>query len=228
MAERAIIVLNTMDPEEKGVEEVVQEAPTEQEIALESEGSEGAADPEESTEIDYVAALAKAQENAENYKKGMLNAKDELKKKKNIDPEELVKVIGEVFDKKLESFQGVLTKNTFENTLASLTSNKAKQDLIKFHYENSIVKSGTDPQSIANDLENALLIADKKIFIKEKKELAIAANNRSQIGNTGMGGSDKPGSTKKFFTDQQLIDLRKRGFTDQMIENLKKAMMKKP
>lgn len=217
-----------MDPEEKGVEEVVQEAPTEQEIALESEGSEGAADPEESTEIDYVAALAKAQENAENYKKGMLNAKDELKKKKNIDPEELVKVIGEVFDKKLESFQGVLTKNTFENTLASLTSNKAKQDLIKFHYENSIVKSGTDPQSIANDLENALLIADKKIFIKEKKELAIAANNRSQIGNTGMGGSDKPGSTKKFFTDQQLIDLRKRGFTDQMIENLKKAMMKKP
>ncbi len=215
-----------MENENEGVEEVVQDAPTEQENALETEGSEGAADPEESTEIDYKSELVKAQEVAENYKKGMLIAKDKLKNKKGVDPEDIAKIVGEVLSKELSSIKGALNMNTLDSSLNALTTNPAKKELIRFHYENSIVKSGEDPQSIKNDLENALLIADKKSLLKDMKELAISAKNRSQIGNNSMGGSDKPSSSKKFFSDEQKKDLKKRGFTDKMIDDLIKNMAK--
>ncbi len=214
------------DNENKGVEEEVQDAPTEQEAALETEESEGAPDSQEGT-VDYEAELKKEQEKTKNYKEGMLIAKKKLKEKSSVDPEEIAKMVGDIVAKELGSIKGVLNQNNFETSLTSLTSNPAKQNLVRFHYENSIVKTGDDPQSIKNDLENALLIADKKSLLNNMKELAVSAKNRSQVANSGMGGGSKPDTSKKFFSDEQIANLKKKGFTDKMIEDLKRNVIKK-
>lgn len=215
------------EEENAGVEELDQDAPTDQE-ALENDESDGATDSEEDTDIDYKAELARVTEEKENYKNGMLAAKDKLKNKKpSIDPEEIARIVGEAVQKEVQTLTGMFTKNTLETSIASMTSNKAKQDLIRFHYENSIVKTGTDPQSLKNDLENALLIADKKALLKKNQELEVANQNRSQMQNSSQGSSQKQGIEKKFFSDEQLRDLKKRGFTDEMIKNLQLKMSPK-
>ena len=212
-----------MEKENEGVEEIVQDAPIEQENALENEGSDGATDSDEGTEIDYKAELEKVSKDRDNYKEGLLVAKDKLKKKgSSVDPEEIAKIVKETMKEEIGSLHSLITGNTLESALSKLTDNPAKKDLIKFHYENSIIKTG----SIDEDLENALLIADKKTILKQTKELAIAAQNRSQIGNSSMGSNSKSGVIKKFFKDEQIADLKKRGFTDKMIENLQNNMAK--
>lgn len=158
------------------------EAPTE-----EKDLNEEQADPDvqEEESIDYAAELAKVKEDRDNYKKGMLSAKDENKKLKeggDPDNEEVKELRNE-----LDSFRKDLTKNTFGEVLANVSDNIDEQELIKHHYNNSLKKTGFSKEAIANDLRTAKLLANRKKLEKENEELKTTIINKNGISNSSLG-----------------------------------------
>lgn len=66
-------------------------------------------------------------------------------------------------------------------------------------------------------------------IIKRNRELEVALKNRGQITSaSGLGANqDKPeGKSDSYFSNDQIADLKKRGFDDKKIEELKKNMSK--
>ncbi len=203
-----------MEPEKEGVEATeVQPAPVEQEAEV---------------VIDYKAELEKEKQEKENYKKGMLDAKEMLKGRGIIsDPEELARIIDARVDEKVSTLTSNLSKSTIESTLESLASSESEKELIKFHYENSIVKSGIDPQSVRNDLENAKLLANKKAIFKESSEMKIALTHKQGIKSAPIGSSSEPDiSVETVLSKEQINELKKKGWSDSKIDVLKQNLQK--
>ncbi len=203
-----------MDDENKGVEAIVPKAPEEQ---------------NQEQVVDYKAELEKVTTERDNYKQGMLDAKDILKGKGIVtDPEEIGKLIDEKVNEKISLFTANISKSTVESTLESLAGSEDEKKLIQFHYDNSIVKSGLDPVSVRNDLENAKLLANKKAFFKESSELKIALNNKVGITQLGVGANqESPSVVDTVLSKEQIDYLRKvRGFNDDQIEKFKKNLIK--
>lgn len=217
-----------MDEKEKGVKNEDSGAPQDTTEQKGSENEEGT-DSEES--IDYKAEYEKIKADRDNYREGLKNAKDIMKKKNTMDPDEFKKMISEAIEDKFSVFTSNLTKSTLESKLDSLSSSPDEKELIRYHYENSIVKSGIDPSSIATDLENAKLLANRKSIFKKVDEMKISLNNRQKIGGSPQGGGSDEGDGKKkddfYFSEAQLAELRNRGFTDEKIETLKQNIKKK-
>lgn len=191
--------------------------------------------------IDYEAELerlqlekAKAEEDAENYKKGLLAAKKKLKDAKNADIEEekptmsdeIKSMVSNAIKEAITPLTQSFVKPTVDKVLESFSNDPFKRELIKFHYENSIIKSGTSEEAIREDLENALMIADKKVLKKNLKELSISVQNRANMSGQGTGSSSKPDVKKETMTQEQIDSLKKRGFTPEMIEKFKENLQK--
>lgn len=201
-----------MEPEKEGVEVEESQAPEIQEEV-----------------VDYSAELEKVKGERDNYKQGMLDAKDILKGKGIVtDPDDIKKLIDDGVNERLSQFTSNFAKSTVESTLTDLSSSDAEKELIRFHYENSVIKSGLDPASVRNDLENAKLLANKKTFFKEAKEMKIAMSHKANMSPTPMGSSQESPEIKNdsFFTSEQIATLRKKGFDDKKIEALKINMAK--
>lgn len=202
-----------MDEKPEGVKEEGSQAPGNQEGQV----------------VDHAAELEKLKTERDNYKQGMLDAKDILKGKGVVtDPEDIAKLVDAKVEERLSIFTTNFAKSTVESTLSEISSSDAEKELIKFHYDNSIIKSGLDPASVKNDLENAKLLANKKTFFKQTKEMEIALQNKANMSSAGQGSSQEGVDIKtdNFFTAAQLLDLKKRGFDDKKIELLKKNMTK--
>lgn len=181
--------------------------------------------------VDYKSELEKVTAERDNYKQGMLGAKEILKGKGIItDPEDIAKIVDEKVREGISLFTSNFSKSTVESTLASLSSTEDEKKLIQFHYENSIVKSGLDPQSVRNDLENAKLLANKKALFKEAQELKIALNNKQGISTAPHGSSQADPTDKNpdsFFSKEQIDTLKKKGWSDEKIAYAKGLMLKK-
>lgn len=155
-------------------------------------------EPNESDEIDYKSELERVQSERENYKQGMLNAKSKLKEKKEkspdepaLDEERLVNLVNKAVDQRTEQLILDRDDDKVDAEIASLTDNPDERDLIKFHYKNSVNRSGTSLTAIREDLENAQLIANKKLLKKENRELKEALKSRATVGNSGYGSSHR-------------------------------------
>lgn len=220
-----------MDKTKQEVETNDQTASTDH-TEVENKESEASADQE--TQIDYKAELEKAnllkqkaEEERDNYKTGLLTLKKKKKEEKVEEEDVEEEDIDSKIDKRLGSFESKFVKGAVEAYVSQMTTDPNKRELIKHHYESSIIHSGVDPESIKNDLDNALLIVDKKILLKEKSELATSLHNRQGISRIGNGTSDeKDNDPKPFFTAEQLADLKKRGFDEKKIAMLQKNLKK--
>ena len=151
------------------------------------------------SEIDYRAELEKVKQEKENYKQGLLNAKQELKKlKKGGDDDEDEEIDQEaIIDARVkqaveENLQ-ILRKDVFEvtvnNFLDTLSANADEKELIRFHYENSIKQSGTSASDIKRDLENAKLMANRNKLLAENSALKDAIIAKNSITSAGVGAS---------------------------------------
>jgi hypothetical protein len=68
-----------------------------------------------------------------------------------------------------------------------------------------------------------------KASAKKIKELTLALKNRGQISTTSGQGSNEDRQevkTDKYFSPEQIADLKKRGWSDEKIETAKKNMIK--
>lgn len=137
--------------------------------------------------FDYKAELEKVQKDAQNYKEGMLVAKAKLKelkeqeedddvdeeenKKAQLDQEKIIEELDKRAKQREQERLGRESLNLVDETIGSLTDNKDEQELIKFYYENKINKSGSDKNSVKEDLEMARLLANKKRLESDNSSL---------------------------------------------------------
>ncbi len=155
-----------------------------------------------SEEIDFKAELEKAKAAKEEKEEQLRKAEftiEKLKSKKEapeIDLEAIEESIREKLSKeqeaKFEQLKTEQAKSLLESEIAKITSNPDEQELIRFNYENRIVKSGHDAKSISEDLNNAYLISNKPRLEKTMEEL-----RKKAISNmTKNGGEAAPSESK--------------------------------
>jgi len=167
-----------------GVEEEEVIAPEPQD-GVEEEDQNAPADQE--PVVDYKAELEKMTSERDNYKQGMINAKDKLKKQKD-DDFDLFEEDTEV-SKELEILKETVRQNSIDGVLSSLSSNPDEQQLILAHYKNSLKPSGTDAVSIRKDLERAKILANNVTFAKENKELKAILKAKTTTTSSSRGAN---------------------------------------
>lgn len=195
-------------------------------------GSSGSENTEEV--VDYALELKKAleineklAEERDNYKQGMLSAKGKLKAKDSDEEIDIATLVQNAVNTAIEPIKQTISKPIVDSIIDSFTTDPDKKALIKFHYENSIKQTGTTQEAIKEDIENALLIADKKVLTKKVKELSLSVANRSSMSTTGQGSGSKPTFEKEILSDEQINTLKKRGWDDEKIKQFKQNLMAK-
>lgn len=158
---------------------------------------------DESTDevVDYRVELEKerklrekAESDRDNYKKGMLKAKN-LKKKKvdewgepveddEIDQEELINQrVQEVIKSQSRDITNQLRSSRVDEMLDDVASSEDEKELIKFHLEHTINPSG----NLRRDIQDAQLIANRKKLYTENSELKLALKAKGAIRNSSVG-----------------------------------------
>ena len=176
-----------------------------EQVAVET--TEQAAAPVQEAQIDYKALLDKANEEKENYKKGLLKAKKgEIDLDEN-KMEQLATMVADKLSPDLKSsLVSTVAKNDIDTELNNLTPNKDEQELIRYHFEFS-----TAGEDIKARLQNAYAIANKDL-IKRKADEAKLATSRQTVSSS-MGSSTEstlPKPADDTFTPEQLKWLEQR------------------
>ena len=139
--------------------------------------------------------LAKSNEDRDNYRDGMLNAKDKLEKskkpKEDIRETDVVSQVSEIVSKQVEGLRKDFSEDTLDTMISSLANNPDKQAVIRFHYENTIKQTGASKTDIRRDLANALAIADNAQIRKENDEIKTSIKNREGMGASGGQGGNQ-------------------------------------
>lgn len=146
---------------------------------------------DEPTDEEVQAELEALEQRKEHNK---TNAQKRLETKKELPLSELVKKEMAAMREAIIADQAT---DILDEELASLSTNSKKQQLIRYHYENSIVKSGSSKGAIRSDLAKALAIADSSLLRKRANETTLARQANETTG-TGAGmGASSSGSPKK-------------------------------
>ena len=181
-------------------------------VATDDEESKSAEElsTQEKDETDYPALLAKEVAKNENYKQAL---REERQKRRKAEKGEEIEGdveedrIATIVRKELEPLATAFVGNKIDAALSSLTKDPEKQKLVKFFYENRIVRTGTSDDSIRADLEAALNMADGARLRKENSELRRAGENKDTIPLSG-GGADRGADVAKHkYSQAQVAEL---------------------
>lgn len=159
-------------------------------------------------EPNYKALLEKANEEKENYKKGLLKAK---KGEVNLDEDNMedlaTRVAAKLSPDLKTSLVSITAKNDLDTKVANLTSNKDEQELIRYHFEFSTAGEDVDAR-----LQNAYAIANKDRIARKAQEMQVAKTSGITTSSS-MGSSTEstlPKPTDDTFTPEQLKWLEQR------------------
>lgn len=141
---------------------------------------------EESNDVDYAAELGRVKEH------NRVNAQKRLQKKEveseEAPAEDLRSIIREELGVMRAQVAEEEAKSTLEGELAKI-SNENERELVKYHYENTIKRSGATSQAILSDIQNARALANYKRFQTEANELELAKKNRAGMMSDSAGSS---------------------------------------
>lgn len=148
--------------------------------------------------IDYEAELKKEQELRAKKETELGKAQHtivELKKKKDegtpdIDAliESKIAGVRDEATKAIEAAKAELAGDAVEDEIARMTSDPKAQDLIRHHYEHSVVKSGVARQQVRDDVRKAFVLAHSPVVEKFASEAAHAAGARKATSGGYAGG----------------------------------------
>lgn len=172
---------------------------------------------------EQVEKFETAEKNREGYaKRKALTTEEETETELTDIDTKVEAAIDKAITKAIPKLQSTLAEDTVENVLNELSlGNDSKKKLIRFHFENSIGSIGT----IRERMENASLIADKKVIFKKQSEMATALKNRAGLGASGLGSSTEGQVVAdNILSTDQLRDLKAKGWDDKKIERFKKNL----
>jgi len=170
---------------------------------LKNTGDEVSPKENEDGNDEYEAELSRLTQERDNYKEGLLNAKDKLKRHKvvpDLDEETIAErikadVLAELEDK--DKAREIDRQSDYINEiLDKVAISDSEKKLIKYHYENSIKQSGFTRAAILADIENAKILANREKLIRENEELSESLKSYSSRGNQNFSGQ-KIRSTEK-------------------------------
>ena len=142
-------------------------------------------------EIDYKAEYEKTLDNLKKaeytlYKKN----KEEKEQEPIVDPfaeQDISELVTQQVEAKMAELRGEVLGNVFEESLDALSSSEDEKNLIRLHYEKSIVKTGHTRQAVLDDLQKAKLLANAPNLAKEREEMVLALKAKKTAGSTGRG-----------------------------------------
>lgn len=107
--------------------------------------------------------------------------------------------------------------------LAQQSSDPDERELILFHFENSVLRSGNNANAILNDLAKAKILANARKYEIESKESKRTVATKSSISNSYMGvNQDRPiadESSKIKLTALEQSLLARKGLTAKDVYN---------
>lgn len=167
--------------------------------------------------------LDRVSQEKENYKRGMLKAKGKLEDDEEETPQvDIKKLVQEQVALEVSKMKGSFTKNSVQNILSDLSQDPSEQKLIQWHYDNSLIKSGTTPEEVREDLEKAKMLANAKNILQKQKELQVALKNKAQVMSAPLG-SGKPEATPQptaYFSPAQIAEFKEKGWDDAKIQRV--------
>lgn len=189
--------------------------------------------PEEVVEkVDYDKELAA---NIERFELAEKNRDGYNKRKAKSDDEEenagapsiqdqVAAALAKELPKILPTLQSSLAEDSIETLLNEFSEgNESKKKLLRWNFQNSIGSVGT----LRERMENAALITDKKAIQKKQTEMATALKNRAGLGASGLGSSTEGQVVSdNILSNDQINDLKARGWNDKKIESFKKNLRK--
>jgi hypothetical protein len=200
--------------EQNGVETVVP-APHDNEGVETNPQQAPAVDAPKGEEVDYkselervTGELQKTAQDRDNYRTATIQLKQQLKDKgdENYDDDDAKNEMKMDIDK----FKSDMVQDLIDSEIESSTSNRDEQDLIRFHYNNSIVKTGYSRQKIREDISTAKILANKKKYLSLAGELTAAEVSRATTTNSGSGhtipSQPEPNQVKLSPQDQAILD----------------------
>ena len=142
-------------------------------------------------------------------------AEKEAKESKEVDIEKLV-------EEKTQALRQEMQESRTDELINRYARNDNEAQLIRYHLENTIKPSG----KIADDVRNAVALANRRRLESEMEEVGRAANARGSVSNYSAGGRK---TTKKADPKQALSEADKRfikatGMSDELV---KKALSRK-
>lgn len=225
--------LNTEVEDTTSQDQAPLEEKTEESSEQEGEPVEKTEDDSDKPVIDYEAELARLHKEKDQYKEGLLGLKKKLKEKKykveddedsseeehEEDTEDIKEKILQEAKKDLEAFKLQMREDVVDESLESISSNESERKLIRYHYENTLQRSGYDKKSIYRDLKRAQLLANESRLEKENSELKESLKSKNTLSTTSMGASQKSrGQSWSKFTAEEKALMDKFGITPADIE----------
>lgn len=157
---------------------------------------------------DYKALLNKAEEERDNYKKGLLKAKGKIPDEpmSEEDKEDLAsRVAAKLAPELKSSLVSTVAKETLDSKLDKLSSNSDERELIRYHFEFS-----TAGEDIDTRLANAKAIANKDLIDRKASEIQQIRPKVNNSTSMGSSSDSQVKSTDNYFTPDQIKDLEKR------------------
>lgn len=196
---------------------------TTEENGLKKQDDEKTSNDEKVSDEDYYKEeLDRLQKERDNYKQGLLNAKEKLKERKENEnivdedlEERLAKRIEETVLQAQSKWQLDRIQDDITNTIKDYSNNDDESQLIKYHYENTIKQSGTSKQAIDEDVKIAKLLANRKKLELENEELAIALRAKTTVNKERSASGQKMNRDNydMKFSDADLALLKRRGIS---------------
>lgn len=141
----------------------------------------------------------------DNYRDGMLAAKGKKGKSDDAaddegEPMVPLSEVDKIVDKKLSQFNTSAASATIDALLASKISDPKQREVVRWHYENS-----TNGGDIAERIDNAIAIANKKRINKTVSEIELARQNKAnRSSGQGGGGSGESTPADERWSKEQL------------------------
>lgn len=186
---------NEINAVETNETELAADQSVEEELDDVSEGDNQASDVQESDDDEYSEEFEKLQKRLKQAEHTIIKEKGEKKEQESAVEE-------------LKSKIKTLEQVTQASIISKYTVNPNAQELIKYHMENTIRPSG----DIEKDVANAYAIVQANVHKKRETEVKAAETAKNTAGTgSSTGSQDKPKASKKFWSDDQIADLKKRG-----------------
>ncbi len=105
----------------------------------------------------------------------------------------------------IEKFKVEQSKDTFDDILATFTLTPEEKEKVRGVYDNSIVKTGFNKESIRKDLENAFIIANKAKFESTMSELRQAAISKATQSNGSASSQETDRKDENNLSDAEKL-----------------------
>lgn len=148
-------------------------------------GAEATPPAGEPEAIDYKTELEKSNAKLEKAEYKLTQQSiDQRKAKESDDSGNEPSEVQEVVSSELNKFREDMTRDHVESELSKI-ENPDERELVRFHYTNTLNKTGSSQTHIAADVENARILANKSKILAREKEVMKAVEAEKSKGRSG-------------------------------------------